>query len=645
MAKLIEVEERDLNYIFGKNKPYSLDVYQRDYRWSDEKEYKIVSQLLYDIELRFDNNMKSNRKNQTSDLPKILKDVEENFKAYFLNTIMLNEQGSSTFIVDGQQRLTTILLLLIKLYHIGMANETGINIPKFIGEKIYNEDMASVKYFKISNEDRNSIIKKIFEEEIILDDEITNITQANLKGNFDIISKYYDKYFSKDNAFDVQKYCYYIYYLLEKVLIIEQVIKHKEDVAMIFETANDRGKELEPHEVLKGMLLGVLDTDEKEVCNNIWNEALKAFFNLDKNYQNVDEFFRTYFRAKYADNANQYQSFGGKYHRNLLSNDKIIRDLDRSNPARIEKFIKNDFKFFYNTYLEIMNMAKTGQDINLESNYANEQNQQLLLILSALKYNDAEKYEKITLIAKKFDQFYTISKLTGNYDGNDFQKLVYDINKNLRNKQLSEISSVFDNITVPYLQENGMPINVFNDIFEYRYFEKAKIEGRFTNYVLARVDRYLADLLFEQSFAKQESLFYITHSGNRPAYGFHIEHMFARNEKIYEQFKNDEGEIDEKLFNDERNRIGALILLKGNENIRASNDIYNDKFSSYVNSGFIWNRILTDSINKASLNSCSNPIKNEFKSYSPDINGLLPTFAINERQELFFRLIKEIYMF
>ncbi len=49
MAKLIEVEERDIDYIFGKNKPYSLDVYQRDYRWSDDKEFKVVSQLLLDI--------------------------------------------------------------------------------------------------------------------------------------------------------------------------------------------------------------------------------------------------------------------------------------------------------------------------------------------------------------------------------------------------------------------------------------------------------------------------------------------------------------------------------------------------------------------------------------------------------------------
>ncbi len=125
------------------------------------------------------------------------------------------------YVVDGQQRLTTLLLLLIKLYHIGIENETGINIPKFIGERIYEEDMASEKHFKISNEDRNLIIRKIFEKDEIGENDITNITQANLVENFEIISKYFDKFFFKESEFDKSKYCYYIYFLLEKVLIIE----------------------------------------------------------------------------------------------------------------------------------------------------------------------------------------------------------------------------------------------------------------------------------------------------------------------------------------------------------------------------------------------------------------------------------------
>lgn len=645
MARLIEVEERDINYIFGKPKPYSLDVYQRDYRWSDDKEYKIVTQLLIDIELRFENNLKFNKRNQSIELPSILKDVEENFKPYFLNTIMLNEQSGNIYIVDGQQRLTTILLLLIKLYHIGMNNESKVlNVKKFIGEKIYEEDMASVKHFKISNPDRNTIIRKIFEIEPINDNDITNITQLNLRDNYQIISKYFDGYFfDKNNDFNAEKYNYYVYNLLQKVLIIEQVIKHKEDVAMIFETANDRGKELEPHEVLKGMLLGVLDINVKEECNSIWNEGLKTFFSIDENYKNVDDFFRTYFRAKYADTAFQYQQFANKYHRNLLSNEKIIKDLDRSNPGKIEKFIKNDFVYFYKLYLEISAHAKDGTNIFIESNYANEQGQQFLLILSALTLKDPEHEAKVNFVAKKFDQFFTISSLIGAGDNNDRQKLYYDLNKSIRNKPLVELNDAFDRVIVPYFVEFGFPINEFNEIFQYKFFEKAKIEGRFSKYILSRVDRYLADLLNEQSFSKQESLHFITHSGNRPTHGFHIEHMYSNNEKIMEQFTDSNGEFDEKLFIDERNRLGAVILMKGNENIRTSNWVYKKKLKSYQNSGFIWNRILTNSINPASLNNCSDDLKNHFKSYEPDADGLLTRDAINERQELLFKIISRIY--
>lgn len=645
MARLIEVEERDLDYIFGQSKPYSLDVYQRDYRWSDEKDYKIVSQLLLDIELRFENNLKVYSKNKKTDLQSIYNDVNVNFKAYFLNTIMLNEQGGDIFIVDGQQRLTTLLLLFIKLYHLGLNNNTnGMNIPKLIGEKIFEEDKAGRKHFKISNIDRNDIIRKIFEDEKISPNDIVNITQYNLRENYHVISKYLDKYFfSKEGNFDSLKYNYYVYNLTEKVLIIEQVIKHKEDVAMIFETANDRGKELESHEVLKGMLLGVLNTENKEKCNIIWNEALRTFFQIDGNYKNVDEFFRTYFRAKYADNQNQYQSFAGKYHRSLLSNDKIINDLDRNDPPQINNFINHEFVYFYKVYLQISKIAKEESNIFIASNSVNDRGQQFLLILSALEYNDKNKDEKISLVAKKIDQFYSMSKLLGIYNSNDQQTETYELNKVIRNKTIKEIEIEFDKIILKYFNNKGIQCKDFKEIFQYRYFQFAKNDGFFTKYLFTRVDMYLANLLNENSFAKQENLYFITHSGTKPATGFHIEHIFSNNELIMEQFKDENEEFDQKLFNDERNRLGALILLKGNENIRTSNWIYKKKFISYQNSGFIWNRILTNSINPASLNNCEDSIKNSFKGYLPNEDGLLVRDAIEERQYLLFQIIQKIY--
>ena len=412
---------------------------------------------------------------------------------------------------------------------------------------------------------------------------------------------------------------------------------------MIFETANDRGKSLESHEVLKGMLLGVLEGQVKEDCNTIWNEALTTFFDRDQNYKNVDEFFRTYFRAKYADNRSQYDTFAGKYHRNLLSNDKIIKDLDRSNPSKIENFINNEFKYFYKTFIEILKIAKEESNIWLGANYANERGQQVLLMLSALNYNDTEKKEKIELIAKKVDQMFTLAKLTGVYDNNAQQQYYHTINKDIRGKSLAEIDAIFTSLIVKHFQKEGLPITSFNDIFHYKHFYAAKNDARFTKYILARIDYYLADILNEQSFAKQESLWTIIRSGNKPVNGFHTEHMFAFNDEIEKQFADDKGEKDEKLFIAERNRLGAVILLKGNENIRVSNWVYKKKKKSYENSGFIWNRILTDSINKASLKNCTDDIKDKFKGYIPNGKGLLEREAIEERQELLFEIIIKIY--
>ena len=235
-----------------------------------------------------------------------------------------------------------------------------------------------------------------------------------------------------------------------------------------------------------------------------------------------------------------------------------------------------------------------------------------------------------------------MTRLLGVYDSNKHQEIIYELNQKIRNQSIEKIDAIFDEIFTQYLQEKGFILNSSDEIFEYKYFRDAKFDGRFTKYVLARVDRYLADLLSEQSFAKQETLYFITHSGNKPKNGFHIEHIFSFNEKIMEQFVDENGNFDEVKFNKERNRLGALLLMKGNENIRTSNWIYKKKFNSYAQSGFIWNIILTGSINQSSLQIDDDIVK-KFKSYQPNKDGLLEIDAIEERQELLFEIIKRIW--
>ena len=84
------------------NTKYQLDYYQREYSW----QVKHVTELLDDLGKIF---LESYTEDDTlADVPK--------YNHYFLGSIIISHAEGQRYIVDGQQRLTTLTLLLISLY-------------------------------------------------------------------------------------------------------------------------------------------------------------------------------------------------------------------------------------------------------------------------------------------------------------------------------------------------------------------------------------------------------------------------------------------------------------------------------------------------------------------------------------------------
>ena len=77
--------------------------------------------------------------------------------------------------------------------------------------------------------------------------------------------------------------------------------------------------------------------------------------------------------------------------------------------------------------------------------------------------------------------------------------------------------------------------------------------------------------------------------------GFHVEHILSRNDENLELFKN-----DEERFEQERNRLGGILLLKGKDNISSNNEPYEDKLKSYANTLY-WNETLREDSYKSKL--------------------------------------------
>jgi uncharacterized protein with ParB-like and HNH nuclease domain len=82
---------------------YSIDYYQREYKW----EQKQVAELIDDLADKFlESHEDGNERSAVAD-----------YGHYFLGSIIISDKDGQKFIIDGQQRLTTLTLLLIFLHH------------------------------------------------------------------------------------------------------------------------------------------------------------------------------------------------------------------------------------------------------------------------------------------------------------------------------------------------------------------------------------------------------------------------------------------------------------------------------------------------------------------------------------------------
>ena len=160
---------------------------------------------------------------------------------------------------------------------------------------------------------------------------------------------------------------------------------------MIFEVVNDRGLGLKPYEILKGKLIGNLTQSDKERANEVWTSLQERYFkaelkNATEKSLDLDMFFQTFFRAKFADSELEYERFEGDYHYEMYRNPKVVQYFEKyQNRGLLFKRIMEDIKYFAELYLEL----RTTYDYEpLLFNKLLDQNQQYLLIMSAVKRDD-----------------------------------------------------------------------------------------------------------------------------------------------------------------------------------------------------------------------------------------------------------------
>ena len=607
----VNPKHQTIDSVFGNTK-YYIDFYQREYKWKKHHVESLLEDIFYKFEGEYDPNIDVN----TETISK--------FGWYYLNTYVTNQYNGKMFIVDGQQRFTTLTLLLIKLYHISKVLELEKR-SEWIKRKIYGIGPEGESFWMGEN-DRAEALEDLLSNGYKTKNLEENISIENIYQNYKYISEYLDEKLKTQNGeYDRHKFEAFLLFFMRQIMLVEILIDDSKDVPMVFEVINDRGERLKPYEVFKGELIGQLDKSEIDYYYSIWKKHIDELVNIDES--EADNFFRFYFRSKYVNKRGDYRDFDGEYNKTVFSKkwDPIIK-LKRK-PQRVKDFIRGHFQYYSKLYAECLKLSK--QEGNpLFFNALNEQDRQLLLILSAIKLNDPERDEKIKVVASLFDRHFSLLQLFGCYDSNKFTETIIALNRNIREKSVEEIKGIFREQLIKDINEiKNMSID---NPFQYSLFKDANssLGIRFTRYFFARIDHFIAENI-KQPTDSYYNMVRNTGSVN----GYHIEHILADNDENKALFG------DNELFYKERNRLGALLILKGRDNLSSSNEPYKEKLKTYSH-GTLWARTLTEEFYH------KHPDFMDFcRKYDLDFKPIkrYDQMAIEERQKLLFELAKLIW--
>jgi len=607
----VNPKPQTIDSVFGNTK-YYIDFYQREYKWKKQHVESLLEDIFYKFEGEYDPNIDVN----TETISK--------FGWYYLNTYVTNQYNGKMFIVDGQQRFTTLTSLLIKLYHISKV--LGLEKrSEWIKRKVYGIGPEGESFW-MGEDDRAEALEDLLNNGYKTKNLEENISIENIYQNYKYISEYLDEKLKTQNGeYDRHKFEAFLLFFMRQIMLVEILIDDSKDVPMVFEVINDRGERLKPYEVFKGELIGQLDKSEIDYYYSIWKKHIDELVNIDES--EADNFFRFYFRSKYVNKRGDYRDFDGEYNKTVFSKkwDPIIK-LKRK-PQRVKDFIRGHFQYYSKLHTECLKLSK--QEGNpLFFNALNEQDRQLLLILSAIKLNDPERDEKIKVVASLFDRHFSLLQLFGCYDSNKFTETIIALNRNIREKSVEEIKGIFREQLIKDINEiKNMSID---NPFQYSLFKDANssLGIRFTRYFFARIDHFIAENI-KQPTDSYYNMVRNTGSVN----GYHIEHILADNDENKALFG------DNELFYKERNRLGALLILKGRDNLSSSNEPYKEKLKTYSH-GTLWARTLTEEFYH------KHPDFMDFcRKYDLDFKPIkrYDQMAIEERQKLLFELAKLIW--
>lgn len=611
----ITPHKHNIDTVFGKT-VYHIDFYQREYKWTKEP----VERLLDDIFYKFNETYQQNSKLTPDE--NIIKDK---YNWYYLNTYVTNEVSGRVYIVDGQQRLTTIMLILINLYHLSKKHDSDLS--DWLSQKIFGQSGRS-KNFWIKHESHEKTLEELYQGNPEHAPTDTGLTAINMVNNYKTIEKWLEKNIQDKNHLET-----FIFYFLYRLVLIDLSVEQT-DVPMVFEVINDRGVRLKPYEILKGKLLRQINKkqlDDKEY-NQLWESNIRSVNQI--NDDEADQFFRFYLKSRFGQGRSNAQKFDGDYHRLMFSFDFQENIPLANNEQGVMDFLDKDFRYYAKLYTNLATKLRNDDSGSFAFHRLNDIDGILLLGLAVCNIDDPQENQKIECVAKELDRLFSLMQLQSIYESNKFQEILHKISVRLRSlEDISLIRDIFNIELTSLIKETYQIENSDVEPFSYAYFKNTgvNLNSGFKRYFLARIENFLAENTNNEMRSTYQTMIKSRHSKE----GFHIEHILSKNSENLSYFNN-----DEDLFNQERNRLGGVLLLKGRDNISSGNELYQDKLKTYASS-LLWNETLIGNTYKSNL--AFRDLKERYNLADLEAIDIFDRQALEKRHHLLFKIAKIIW--
>lgn len=286
MPTVISVNKQSVSELLnsGRAKPFVIPEYQRPYAWTQEQ----IETLFEDIWEFATTKGGTKRKG-----------------SYFLGSIVSfeNEAGEQE-IIDGQQRITSLFLLLRAIYtklEKSSATDANQNFMRQIEPAIWRTDNMTGKVdfsdillvSRVVDNEGNNVLRDILQT-----GAANSELEDNYSKNYILFQKLYDSRCMGDPGMASYDF---IYALLNQAILLPISADNQDTALTIFSTLNDRGLPLSDSDIFKAKIYNHLGEAGKPAFIDEWKSLEKEASEAGESIQQLFYYYMFYLRAKEGD--------------------------------------------------------------------------------------------------------------------------------------------------------------------------------------------------------------------------------------------------------------------------------------------------------------------------------------------------------